>query len=163
MRSWPPSSVIRNIPFGRASVTSPSISILSSFVAIARCVVSVYQTSRTRAVQLSAPAGFAEMADEPRRGEVSDLLERARLLEEMRRARDDGELVLAAQEGRGLAVEFEDDVVPAADDEKRGRLDEPHARRGHVGASAARDDGSDLPAELRPRPERCSRSRARAG
>jgi len=102
------------------------------------------------------------VADEPRRGELGDLLERARLLEEMRRARDDGELVLAAQEGRGLAVELENGLIVASDDEERGRTDEPQARRGHVGPAAARDDGSDFPRQLRSRPEGGGSSGARA-
>src|SRR3990170_6681214 len=52
----------------------------------------------------------AEVPDEPAGGVLCHALERSRLLEQVRRARDDDELVLAGEEGGRLPGELDDDV-----------------------------------------------------
>ena len=93
---------------------------------------------------LEHPAsGAREIAQEPVPREPRDFIQRARLLEEMRRAGDDYELSLAAHLGERCAVQREDLEVVAADDEKRWRA---HARQGvpcKIGPSAARHDRAD--------------------
>ena len=63
------------------------------------------------------------MGREPARGEGRGAVERARFLEQVRRARHDLDAVLAPQVLRGLAVELDDDVVVAADDQQGGCAD----------------------------------------
>src|SRR5207248_7599439 len=69
-----------------------------------------------------------QVAAEPVHRELGHLLECARLLEKMRRARDRGELARAAHLRVGLAVELEHVLVALADDEQRGRGDSRQCR-----------------------------------
>ena len=86
-----------------------------------------------------------EVADEPRRREPGDFLERARLLEEVGRAGHDRELLLAAQLGERRLVQLDDAVVVSADDEQRRRLDAAQRGRAReVRAPAARHHGHDV-------------------
>src|SRR5438045_941071 len=65
----------------------------------------------------------SKMLFEPFARELCDAFERAGLFEKMRCARDDLEAFFTAKMGISLAVQFDDDVVIATDDEKRGGLD----------------------------------------
>jgi hypothetical protein len=90
------------------------------------------------------------MADEPLRGEPRHLLERAGLLEEVRRARDDRELATRMDErvARGF-VHLDHAVVAAADDEERRRAHfREQALAGEVRAPAARHDRADFVGHL---------------
>src|SRR5947208_3329765 len=60
---------------------------------------------------------------EPSRGEIRDLLERARFLKQMGRAWDDGQFLPAAQLRRRRAVEGEHLLIALADGEQRGSID----------------------------------------
>jgi len=88
--------------------------------------------------------------------------QRARLPEQVGRARDDLQPVLAAQAGLSLAVEVEHDVVLPADDEqgRRGHRGEP--ARGKVGTPAAGDHGGDVRAGFGGGRQRRRRAGARA-
>ncbi len=66
----------------------------------------------------------------------------------MRCARDDGELVLAAQQLRRLLVEAENLPVGAADDQHGGSLDLRQPRGGEVRSSPSGNHRADAPAEL---------------
>ena len=117
---------------------------------------------------LDAGGGGAHAAPAPARWRVNhararcgDLLERARLLEQVRRPGDDLEARRAGHLREGVPVEPEDDVVVAAHEEQRRRGHERERLAGHVRAPAARDDGGDVPRRDRGGPQR--RRRARAG
>src|SRR5439155_136627 len=57
---------------------------------------------------------------EPSRGQIRDLLERARFLKQMGRAWDDGQFLLDAQLRQRRAVEGQHLLIALADDEQRG-------------------------------------------
>ena len=88
-------------------------------------------------------------------------VERAGLLEQVRRSGHDLDLVLAPQLRGGLPVEPEDDVVVAADDQQRRRSDRAEARSGQVGSTAAGDDRGDVGVGLGGGPQRRRRTGAR--
>ena len=60
------------------------------------------------------------MVEEPVPGVVGDLVQRSRLLEQVRGAGDDHQAGLAAESPLGLAVEVDDGVVVPPDDEQGG-------------------------------------------
>src|SRR5205823_11526975 len=64
-----------------------------------------------------ARAGPREVALEPLARELRHLVERSWLLEQMRGAGNDDELLLAMQQVERAPVQLDDDVVLAADDE----------------------------------------------
>lgn len=70
-------------------------------------------------------------------------LEGARLLEEVRRARDDLEPSLAGKLREGFAVQADHGEVVSADDQKGGRLDAWERVAGKIRPPSARDHGSD--------------------
>lgn len=70
--------------------------------------------------------GGGQMGGEPLTRQIRDRLERPRLVEQMGRIGDDGQLVLASQPVLRLAIEAEHVHVPAADDQQGRRL---HRRR----------------------------------
>jgi hypothetical protein len=77
----------------------------------------------------------------PRRG--SNLLQRSRFLEQMRRPRNHDELNRGVQSRLGHLVQADDDVIALADEKERGG---PHARQritSKVGPAPARHDGGD--------------------
>ncbi len=62
--------------------------------------------------------------------------------------RIDGQPVVAPQQLLCLPVEVKDDLVPAADDEQRGRGHVGQPWCGEVGAAAPGDDRVDVPTGL---------------
>ena len=93
---------------------------------------------------------------------IDHRLEGARFGKQMAGTRDNFQGFRSAQPGEGLLVEFDDDVISAADDQKRRRVYLIEDIPGKVRASAARDNRSDSITEPRRRDEGCRRSRARA-
>lgn len=69
--------------------------------------------------------------------ELRHLLQGARLLEQMRGARHDGQPVLAAQPGTGPSVEVQDQRVPAAHHQERRGPDLGQVIGREVGLTAA--------------------------
>jgi hypothetical protein len=82
------------------------------------------------------------MREEPVAGEGGHLLERPRLLEEVRGTRHDLEPVRAAELASGRLVELDHRVVAAADDQERGCADTGERRPSEVRAAATRDHGA---------------------
>src|SRR5207237_531119 len=70
-------------------------------------------------------------------------LERARLLEQVRRAWDDLEPALDREQIEHLAVRLQHDPVSLADDHQRRRPDVGEGARREVDTAAAGDDGAD--------------------
>ena len=103
----------------------------------------------------------AEIKLEPTRGVINHCLEGTRFRKQMAGTRDNFQCLRPAQPGEGLLVELNDDVINAADDQKRRRVYLIEDITGKVRASAARDNRSDLITEPRRRDECCCRSRTR--
>jgi hypothetical protein len=80
---------------------------------------------------------------EPARREVGDLLERARLLEQVRGAGNHRQLRRRLEPLQSELVEAEDVDVGASDDQQGGRPDSRQAIRREIGAAAAGHDGLD--------------------
>jgi hypothetical protein len=87
----------------------------------------------------SLPSPPSQVPHEPLACQARHLLEGARLLEEVRRAGDDGELLRRGEERQSLPVEPEDRGVVAADDQERRRLHTSERLSGEVGAASTRD------------------------
>ena len=66
---------------------------------------------------------FDQEMPEPRSGEAGDGLQRPGLLEQVRRAGDDLEVLLAPEPGVSLPVQLDDLAILAPDDEQGGRRD----------------------------------------
>ena len=81
------------------------------------------------------------MRGEPGPGESGDVVECARLFEQMGGAGDDAQPVRASQPHLGGPVEVDDDVVAAADDQQRGGPDKTQPWAREVGSAAAGHDG----------------------
>ena len=79
--------------------------------------------------------------NEPIGGEPSSRVERAGLLEQMRRTGHDGELLDAAQLAQRALVEFEHVAILGADDQKRRCHDARERTAREVGTPAARSHG----------------------
>lgn len=78
-----------------------------------------------------------EVLHKPIRREIRDLLERAWLLEKVRRVRHDGQPMRAGQAGAGTAVEFAHLRIRRTHDQQ-GRRPQPRQRRPReIGASTA--------------------------
>jgi hypothetical protein len=101
------------------------------------------------------------MRDEPVAGQVRGDPEGPRLLEQVARAGDDDDAVLAAQPGRSCLVEFQHLLVVTSDDQQGGRTDTLEPWTGQVRPTAPRHDGDDVGVRCGGRPE-CGR-RAGAG
>src|SRR5688572_5714788 len=93
---------------------------------------------------------------------MGDLFERARLLEEMRRAWDDLHLLFAPESREGLLVEINHNVIFAANNEQSGRFNPWQGIVGKVRPAATRHNGFDLFAQLRGCNERGRGAGARA-
>src|SRR5918992_3889087 len=102
------------------------------------------------------------MAHEPAGGEPRYLLQRPRLLEEVRRPGHDLQLLLRAKPSERLLVHADHGHVVTADDEKRWRLDEGQGVAREVGSPTARDDRADLPRVFGRSDQRSSGARAGA-
>src|SRR5215218_5656087 len=85
-----------------------------------------------------------QVAREPAGGQPRDLLERSRLLEEVRGTGYDLQPLLHAKLIERFLVHADHGHVVAADDQERGRPDEGQGVARQVGASAARDDRAHL-------------------
>src|SRR5690606_15279364 len=118
------------------------------------------ESAASRRAALGHPP--AEVAPEPPGRQAGDLLQRARLLEEMGRAGHDDEFLLGAQRVVRLPVQADDDVVEPADDQERRRADLAERVAGQIGAAAAGDDRLDPRRLLRGGDERRRRAGARA-
>lgn len=96
------------------------------------------------------------------RGMIDYRFQSAWLREKMAGARDNFQGFRPAQPGERLLIEFDDDIIRPADDQKCRRINpiEDIARK--IRASAARDDRTHAAAEPRGRDKRSRRSRARA-
>ena len=70
-----------------------------------------------------AQAGALKMLFEPFARQVRDLFERPGFFEKMRGAGDDLESLFATELRQRLLIEFDNDVVVAADQEQRGGFD----------------------------------------
>src|SRR5215208_113991 len=106
-------------------------------------------------------ASMSKVIHKPAGGEVGDYLERARLLEEVRRAGDDLDLVLTPHMAGCVTVHLEHSLVASAHDQERGRADRVEAGASQVGPAATRHDRPHGRVGLGCRPQR--RTRARAG
>ncbi len=91
---------------------------------------------------------------EPRGGQLGDRLQGTGLLEQVAGPGHDVQQLLAVQLGQGLAVELDDLVVVAADDEQGRRIDIVQARSGQIGPAAARHHRRHLVAQLGRRHQR---------
>ena len=101
------------------------------------------------------------MLGAPRCGHAAHLLERARLLEEMRGAGHDFQLRGRRHPPHGVAIELDDRLIGSTDDEQRRRFHEWKGISGKIGPPTARDDGLHAIRSFRRRYE-CGRG-ARTG
>src|SRR4051812_7058918 len=99
-------------------------------------------------------ASQAEVVHEPPRGERRYRFQRSGLLEEMRRARDDFQLLHRPQIRERLAVQIDHHVVGSAHDQKGRRAHRLEPLAGEVGPAAARHDRADAPGLTRGRHQR---------
>lgn len=83
------------------------------------------------------------MIEKPCAGSDDNLLQRAGLLEKVRRAGHDFETRLAGHESERFTVKFEHVPILTADKQQRRRPDAWQGRAGEVRAPATRDDGGD--------------------
>jgi hypothetical protein len=83
------------------------------------------------------------MGAEPIRRELCDVLERAGLLEQVRRAGDDLEALRRGELRERAAIQREHFRVGAADDQQRRRT-HPLGIRSEIGPSTARHDGAHV-------------------
>ena len=97
---------------------------------------------------------------EPLAGHLGDGVERARFLEEMRRAGDDLDAVLAQQLAYGVAVELEHDVVAGTDDQQRRGACLAETGCGQVGPAATRHHRADACRWMAGGPQRGGRAGA---
>ena len=109
----------------------------------------------------------AEVGDEPRRGVIGDDLERAGLLEQVRRPGDDLERGLDPQRAPGPTVEVEHGRVVGADDQQRRAPDPapatpPPDRPARRGRRPRRCDLGDRRRRPAPPPRPCSRRSTRS-
>ena len=95
------------------------------------------------------------MSHEPAGSEVRNLLERARLLEQVRCARDDPQLARARQALHRPAIQRENNVVQAPDDQQGRSPDAFQRVARQVGPPAAGDHGPQAVRHRRRRNERC--------
>jgi hypothetical protein len=84
------------------------------------------------------------MSAETSAGRARHVLERPRLLEQVRRARHDRELVHDAQAVRGQLVEHEHLHVEISHDEERRRAHAVHSVAGEIRPPAPQDDRRDF-------------------
>src|SRR5262249_51825664 len=103
-----------------------------------------------------------QVTGEPVQGQPGDLLQRARLLEQVRGARNDLQPGLATQLLHGGAVELDDCRVELPDDEQGRLADRAQAAAGEVGAAAAGDDRGHRAGPGRGRDQRRRGAGARA-
>jgi len=89
-----------------------------------------------------------EMFEKPFGGELSNALQSSRLFEQMRCARDDGQLLLATQRRVGFHIQFDDLRVMAAYNQKRGRLHLGQGVSRQVRSSTSRNDRTDAITQL---------------
>ena len=94
-------------------------------------------------VSTAEAARGREVVDEPVAGESGGGLEGAGLLEQVGRAGDDLDPMLAGHLVGGLAVEFEHLHVATSDDEQRRRPHGTEARCGEVWSATTRDHSAD--------------------
>jgi hypothetical protein len=97
---------------------------------------------------------------EPAKSELRDPVECAGLFEQVGRARNDRDLVLATELLRRGVIQREHLPVVPTDDEQRRRFHKPKARAGQVRAATARDDCAHNVWEACGRPEGRRRSGA---
>ena len=83
------------------------------------------------------------MCQEPVARVLDHRIERARLLEEMRRAGNDREPLCAAQFVESRAIEAKHNIVVTTDDQEGGGADRGQCPPGEVRAAAARHDRRD--------------------
>src|SRR5438128_11340248 len=91
-----------------------------------------------RTAFMGSPPGWDEVVREPLRCERADDLQRARLLEEMRRARDNLELLLSPEHRERLAIQIEHHVIGSSHDQERRRGYLGKHLSGEIGPSAGR-------------------------
>src|SRR4051812_49302024 len=101
------------------------------------------------------------MAAEPLARQPSDLLQRAALFEKMGGAGHERYLLMSRLNEfiEGLLIQFDDPIVPCADNEQGRRAHLWKIFAGQVGTTPSRDDGRDI----RPpsgRNQRCGRASA---
>ncbi len=109
----------------------------------------------------SLAGALLQILREPSRRERDDLVERARLLEQMRRAGNDLQARRTGELGHGAAVQLDHDGVALPDDQQRRRQNAGEGIRREIRPAAPRDDGGDQLRPSRGRGQR--RGRARAG
>jgi hypothetical protein len=87
---------------------------------------------------------------------------RSRFFKEMCRSGYDDEFAVGAYLRCGFTIEFQNDVVGAADDQQRRRPHVAQMASSQIGTAAARDDGPDPIRQRRRGNQRRSRARARS-
>src|SRR5207253_10878933 len=95
---------------------------------------------------------------EPSRGQIRDLLERARFLKQMGRAWDDGQFLLDAQLRQRRAVEGQHLLIALADDEQRGSVDLLQDLGRQIGAASPRHYRSSMAVASRRGEQRVGRA-----
>src|SRR6516164_4590764 len=98
---------------------------------------------------------------EPRRGERNDLIQRAWLLEQMRCTWNEFQARGASKLTNGAPVQFDNEGVALADNQKRRRLHVGEGVGGKVRPATARDDRPDQERPPRRCGKRCCSTRAR--
>ena len=96
------------------------------------------------------------MIGEPLSRESRDRFEGSGFFEQADCVGDDREPVLTAQQGLGLLVELENDLVSPTDDEQGGGGHASQAGARQVGPAAAGDDGSDIRVRFGGGPQRAA-------
>src|SRR5438105_14658330 len=90
-----------------------------------------------------------EMFFKPVPREFGTLFECSRLLKKMSRAGHDRELLLTAQFGEGLSIQFDNLTVIASDDQESRCFDSRQRGAGKIGPPAARNHRADHRRSLR--------------
>lgn len=80
------------------------------------------------------------MAQKPIAGQTRDLVERARLFEQMRRSRHDDELLFATEAGECASVQLDNLDVVFSDNKQRGSSNARQRATREIGPATSRDD-----------------------
>ncbi len=94
-----------------------------------------------RVRDLDSDSGLAQLLEKPIARHAGDLLQRARLFEQVRSSGNDLQFLFALQVRHGLAVQIDHYGIGASDDQERRGFDASERIAGQVRTSAARNDG----------------------
>jgi len=97
------------------------------------------------------------LVDEPIAGQRRDPLERARLLEKVRGARNHSEIALAGHRGLGSSIHLQHHVITTADDQQRRCTDPGQRVARKIGPAPAGDDRNHVDAGIGRRGQRRAR------